>query len=72
MSKETIDSHIQHDIDELDDPNINSQRRRHLEIELDQLMRYKDTHPNEDKDPTGLDLYCNDNPNAPECRIHDI
>ena len=56
MSKETIDSHIQHDIDELDNPNTNSQRRRHLEVELDQLQRYKESHPNEDADPSGLEI----------------
>ncbi len=72
MSKETIDSHIQHDIDELDNPNINSQRRRHLEEELGQLERYKASHPNQEKDPSSFELYCNDNPNAPECRIYEV
>lgn len=72
MAKETIDSHINHHIDELDNPNTNSQRRRHLESELDQLQRYKESHPNEDKDPSSFELFCNDNPDAPECRIHDI
>lgn len=69
--KRTIDQHINQDLQELDDPFTNGNRRRHLEDELDQLERYKTSHPEDDHDPTGLELYCNDNPNALECRVYD-
>lgn len=67
----TLQQHINDDRDELDDPNTSSQRRRHLEGELDALEQYQVNHPDEDHDPTGLELYCDTNPDALECRIYD-
>lgn len=67
----TLQQHINNDRDELDDPNINSQRRRHLEDELDSLEKYQVNHPDEDHDPTPLELYCDSNPDALECRVYD-
>lgn len=67
----TLQQHINDDRDELDDPNINSQRRRHLEDELDSLEQYQINHPDEDHDPTSLELFCDSNPDAPECRMFD-
>lgn len=69
--KRTINQHIDQDIHEIDNPYTNGNRRRHLEQELEQLERYKKSHPNDEHDPTSLELYCNDNPNALECRVYD-
>lgn len=67
----TIDQHISRNIDELNSSTINSQRRRHLEEELESLLKYKNNNPSDTYDPTSLELYCNDNPDALECRIYD-
>ena len=68
---ESIDQHIQKDKDELSDPQISSQRRRHIEGELEQLEAYKQRHPEDQHDPTSLELYCDANPEAPECLVYD-
>ena len=67
----TLQQHINNDKDELDSPNTNSQRRRHLEDELDALKKYQERHPDDEHDPTPLELYCDANPNALECRLYD-
>jgi len=67
----TLQQHINDDRNELDSPTTNSQRRRHLEDELDSLEQYQVNHPNENKDPTPLELYCDLNPDALECRIYE-
>ena len=69
---ESIDKHIQKDKAILDDPQSSPQQRRHIEGELKSLESYKANHPDEVKDPTSLELYCNENPDAAECRVHDI
>lgn len=68
---DNIEQHIIHDKNLLDDPMISSQSRRHTEEELESLERWAQTHPNDDHDPSPFELYCNDNPNALECRIYD-
>lgn len=68
---ESIDKHIEYDKQLLDDPMISPQARRHTEEELTSLESYKERHPNDTHDPTGLELYCDSNPEAPECRIYD-
>ena len=67
----TLQQHINNDRDELDRPNISSQRRRHLESELEDLEKYQANHPDTDYDPTTLELYCDSNPNALECRVYE-
>ena len=67
----TLSQHINDDRNELDDPNVSSQRRRHLEGELDDLQKYQENHPEDDHDPTGLELYCDSHPEALECRIYE-
>jgi len=67
----TLQQHINQDKDELDNPNTSGQRRRHLEDELISLEKYQDNHPNSDHDPTGFELYCDENPNALECRVYE-
>lgn len=68
---DNIEQHINHDKDLLDDPMISSQSRRHTEEELEALERWAQTHPEDHHDPSPLELFCNDNPNALECRIYD-
>jgi hypothetical protein len=69
--EKSIQQHINNDRDELDNPNTSSQRRRHLESELDSLEKYQANHPDDDHDPTPLELYCDENPSALECKIYE-
>lgn len=71
MNNKSLQQHINDDRDELDNPNINSQRRRHLEDELDALEQYQVNHPDDDNDPTPLELFCDTHPDALECRVYD-
>jgi hypothetical protein len=67
----TIDDHIERDKKILDDPLTSSQARRHVEGELQSLEKYKEHHPEDTHDPSPFELYCDENPDAPECRIYD-
>ena len=67
----TLQQHINDNLNELDNPNINSQRRRHIESELNSLEKYQANHPNQSHDPTSLELFCNEHADASECRIYD-
>jgi hypothetical protein len=69
---DSIDKHIEHDIDILDNPTTSPQQRRHTEDELKSLMTYKENHPTQERDPSPLELYCNENPEASECRVYDV
>ncbi|UNH61181.1 CP12 carbon metabolic regulator [Synechococcus phage S-SZBM1] len=66
-----INQHILEDKKILDDPTISPQMRRHIEGELQQLESYKENHPNETYDPNPLELFCDENPDAEECRIYE-
>lgn len=68
---ENIDKHIEKDKEILSDPTVSPQMRRHIEGELVDLESYKSKHPNDDHDPTPLELYCDNNPEALECRVYD-
>jgi CP12 domain len=68
---ENIDAHIEQDRRILDDPQISPQSRRHTQEELAALEAYKANHPGEDHDPTALELFCDSNPNALECRVYE-
>ena len=35
------------------------------------LESYQSHHPSDHKDPTALELHCDLNPDAPECRVYD-
>lgn len=72
MMEKTIQNHIKNDKKILDDPMVSSQSRRHVEEELEQLERYQEKHPNDNHDPSALELFCNDNPEALECRIYEV
>jgi hypothetical protein len=71
MTGRTLQQHINDDHDEISNPNISGQRRRHLEDELDHLEKYQANHPDTDHDPNGFEMYCDENPDAPECKIYD-
>jgi len=67
-----IHTHIEKDRQILGDPMVSSQSRRHVEEELESLERYAAAHPDDEHDPTALELYCNDNPEALECKVYDV
>jgi hypothetical protein len=50
---------------------VNYQRKRYLESYLQDLLSYQRNHPDEVGIPNSLQLYCNDHPEALECRIYD-
>ena len=67
----TLQQHIDDDLSEINNPNISSQRRRHLEDEVDSLEKYQARHPENNQDPTPLELYCDSHPDALQCRTYD-
>ena len=68
---ESIEKHIEADKEELADPQLSPQRRRHIEGELEELEAYAERHPEDHHDPTPLELYCDNNPSALECKVYD-
>lgn len=68
---ENIEAHIEQDKRILDDPQTSPQARRHTQEELAALEAYKERHPGQDHDPTSLELFCDANPSALECRVYD-
>jgi hypothetical protein len=57
--------------EELESPAINKQRKRYLEDYLSELLEYQKHNPEAIDCPTNFELYCDINPNAPECKIFD-
>lgn len=68
---DNIDQHIAKDKQILDDPQTSPQARRHTEEELEALEAYKANHPDDEHDPTALELYCDTHPDAAECKIYE-
>jgi hypothetical protein len=68
---ESIEKHIEVDKKILEDPTTSPQQRRHIEDELQELEQYHENHPNDSHDPTPLELYCDANPDALECRVYE-
>jgi|TARA_R100000030_G_scaffold2820_3_gene2209 hypothetical protein len=73
---ESIEKHIQTDKEILNDPTISPQKRRHTKDELEHLERYakehaKDIAAGDHHDPTAFEMFCDENPEADECRIYD-
>ena len=73
---ESIEKHIQRDKEILDDSTISPQMRRHTQDELMHLERYAKEHAKEIEagdhhDPTAFEMYCDENPDADECRIYE-
>lgn len=72
MENRTIDEYINNGAKELDDPSVNSQRRRHLENEIERLEQYKIKYPTKEQLPSPLELFCSEYPDSSECRIYDV
>lgn len=68
---DSIQQHIEHVKKILDDATISPQMRRHTEEELIDLEAYQKRHPENINDPSTLELYCDNHPNASECKIYD-
>jgi hypothetical protein len=73
---ENIEAHIAKDKEILQNPMTSPQQRRHIEEELHELEVYVENHKEEIEagdhhDPTALELYCEVEPGAPECKIFD-
>lgn len=68
-----IDEHIEKDREELHEALANDDQGkvRHLLKEMADLGEYKKNHPDEDRDPSPLEVFCDLNPDAPECKIYD-
>lgn len=68
---DNIGQHIEKDKQILEDPMISPQQRRHIEGELEELEHYHANHPEDNHDPTPLELYCDTHPDALECRVYE-
>jgi len=73
---ESIEKHIEVDKKILDDPTTSPQQRRHIEGELTELNVYvenhkKDIESGDHHDPTPLELFCEMEPDADECRVYE-
>ena len=73
---ESIEKHIEKDKEILQDPTTSPQQRRHIEGELEELEAYAENHKadieaGDHHDPSPLELYCDANPEAPECLVYD-
>ena len=71
-----IETHIAKDKEILDNPLISPNQRRHSEGELHELEVYAENHKKEIEagdhhDPTALELFCEMEPDADECRIYE-
>ena len=69
----TIDEHIQKDESEIQEAKAqgNDSKLHHLEDELSSLKEYKEHHPEDKHDPNALELFCDANPDEPECLVYD-
>jgi hypothetical protein len=71
--EKTIENHIENDKVEIElaynEGNLG--KAHHLEDQLASLERYHTAHPEDHHDPSDFELYCEDNPSAVECKIHD-
>ena len=69
----SIDDHIQKDQSEIEAAKATGDQAklRHLTEELKSLEEYKEHNPDDKHDPTSLELYCDANPDADECRVYD-
>ena len=73
---ESVEKHIEVDKKILDDPTTSPQQRRHIEGELTELNVYVDNHKKDIEagdhhDPTPLELFCEMEPDADECRVYE-
>ena len=76
LHMDSIEQHIEKDKEILQNPLTSPQQRRHIEGELHDLEEYVEHHKEEIEagdhhDPSPLELYCDQEPGAPECKLHD-
>jgi hypothetical protein len=57
--------------EELENFSSNVQRRRYLKAYLEELLEYQKHNPDAVGIPNALELFCDLNPHALECRIYD-
>ena len=57
---------------ELDDGIITEQRKRYLLGYKFELLQYINNHPEAINIPNSFELYCDLNPQAPECLTYDV
>ena len=67
----TIEQHMRQAIQLLEQARLNHDdaKIRHYETEIKNLKTYQAHHPDEDHDPTSLEVFCDMNPDAPQCRV---
>ena len=72
-SMNTIDEHIQKDQSEIQSAKAQGDdaKVRHLTEDLNSLQEYKEHHPGDKHDPNALELFCDANPDEPECLVYD-
>ena len=73
---ENIEAHIAKDKEILDNPMTSPNQRRHIEGELQELEVYAEYHKQEIEagdhhDPSPLELFCEMEPSALECKVFD-
>ena len=70
---ENIESHLHQLKTALEQARQNGEKAEanHLEQELRDLETYQAHHPGDQKDPSPLEVYCELNPDAPECLVYD-
>jgi len=73
---DSVEKHIEVDKKILEDPTTSPQQRRHIEEELHELEVYVANHKQEiaegdHHDPSALELFCEVEPSAPECKMYD-
>ena len=71
-----IETHIAKDKEILDNPMTSPNQRRHVQEELHELEVYAENHKKEIEagdhhDPTPLELFCEVEPSALECKVFD-
>jgi hypothetical protein len=68
-----VPEHIQKDQEEFLKAlaDHNDGKVRHLTEELQWLLDHKKQFPNDSHDPTPLELFCEQNPDEPECLVYD-
>ena len=73
---ENIEAHIAKDKEIIDNPMTSPNQRRHIVGELQELEIYAKNHKEEIEagdhhDPSPLELFCEMEPDADECRIYE-
>lgn len=72
VKKMELQNYINDICEELQTPNINKQRSRYLKSHLEDLLSYQKNHPEKTDVPTHLEIFCDLNPDALECRIYNV